>query len=179
MTDDEKPQKGQLSEEDKALWKQVMEDVVKLSRVKHLASSDIPKKTIEKQSIKSIGPAKIAQNIPVPESPLQKGIERRKAKKIKQGKVTIDGRIDLHGFTEAKAYEHLLHKIENAHQRGKRCVLVITGKGKDGKGILARRVPEWLAQPRIKEKIINISEALPQHGGSGALYVFLRKNPSP
>jgi len=59
--------------------------------------------------------------------------------------------------------------------QGWRAVLVITGKGALGDGVLRRHTPEWLAQPPLREHIAGISEAHRRHGGEGALYVALRR----
>jgi DNA-nicking Smr family endonuclease len=58
---------------------------------------------------------------------------------------------------------------------GRRMLLVITGKGALGDGVLRRRVPEWLAQPPLRPMIAGLSEAHRRHGGEGALYVALRR----
>lgn len=112
-------------------------------------------------------------------------IDRRTAEKLRKGKIPIEGRIDLHGMIQDQAHEALTYFIENSLLNQKRCVLVITGKGKakstseewlmPGQGVLKRRVPEWLSCPPFNKKILKICEAQPKHGGSGALYVYLRQ----
>lgn len=56
-----------------------------------------------------------------------------------------------------------------------RAVLVITGKGVGGDGVLRRRVPDWLAAPSLRDLIAGVSEAHRRHGGEGALYVALKR----
>ena len=65
----------------------------------------------------------------------------------------------------------------NAQAAGKRGVLVITGKGRadQGYGVLRRAVPTWLNQPPNRARIIAVHDAQPRDGGSGALYLLLRK----
>ncbi|MEP3115290.1 Smr/MutS family protein [Nisaea sp.] len=113
------------------------------------------------------------------------GIDRRTALKIKRGKQQIDGRIDLHGMRQEEAHRALNGFIASAYRRGQRCVLVITGKGSrsadDGErevGVLRRMTPRWLADGANKDKVLTYSPAQPQHGGSGALYVMLRRQKS-
>ena len=55
-----------------------------------------------------------------------------------------------------------------------RCVLVITGKGKGGEGVLRRNFLRWLEMPAARVLVSGYSEAHARHGGSGAWYVFLR-----
>jgi DNA-nicking Smr family endonuclease len=56
-------------------------------------------------------------------------------------------------------------------------VLVITGKGALGAGVLRRHVPEWLAAPPLRSAVAGLSEAHRRHGGEGALYVALKRPP--
>ncbi len=104
--------------------------------------------------------------------------------KMKRGKITPEGRIDLHGMTLDQAHPALVNFVLGAHAAGKRLVLVITGKGKvkpgDGPipariGVLKHQVPQWLQQHPIKPLVLQISQASLKHGGSGAYYVYLRR----
>ena len=67
--------------------------------------------------------------------------------------------------------------LRRACDDGWRLVLVITGKGLSGDGILKRRTPEWLAEPAIRALVAGVSDAHRRHGGKGALYVTLRRAP--
>jgi DNA-nicking Smr family endonuclease len=91
------------------------------------------------------------------------------------GREAIGARIDLHGLSQAGAQAALAAFVEDACARGLRGVLVITGKGLLGDGVLRRRVPEWLAEPPLRSLVAGISEAHRRHGGSGALYVALKR----
>ena len=107
--------------------------------------------------------------------PLSKraGIDRRTADRLKRGRLQIDGRLDLHGMTRDSAHSALNAFILSGRAAGKRCILVVTGKGK---GILKNEVPRWLNLPPLREQIVAVETAQPQHGGDGALYVLLRRN---
>lgn len=100
------------------------------------------------------------------------GVDRRTADRLRRGKMKLDGTLDLHGMTQAKAHGALTLFIETAHMADKRCLLVITGKGQ---GILKRAVPFWLSDPFLKPKILSVMTARQEHGGDGALYVLLRR----
>ncbi len=104
--------------------------------------------------------------------------------KLKRGKIKPEGRIDLHGMTLDRAHPVLTEFILSAHARGKRLVLVITGKGKmrdDGgpipvrHGVLRHQVPQWLAMPPLASAVLQITQAHVSHGGGGAYYVYLRR----
>ena len=63
------------------------------------------------------------------------------------------------------------------YRGGRRCVLVITGRGlgPDGPGVLKRAVPRWLAEAGLRRRILAVAAAQPRHGGAGALYLLLRR----
>jgi DNA-nicking Smr family endonuclease len=112
---------------------------------------------------------------PTPSVELNQDVSRR----IKRGRLGVDGRLDLHGHTQDHALAALHRFIDHHRARGSRLVLVITGKGRpeDGahNGILRRLVPLWLRSPGFGDSVIAVGEALPKHGGAGALYVHLRR----
>ncbi|MEX1035116.1 MAG: Smr/MutS family protein [Sneathiella sp.] len=123
----------------------------------------------------------LRQNVP--------GLDRRSAERLRKGRMEIDGRIDLHGLTRAEAHRRLRSFISAAQIQGKRCVLVITGKGSSKQktddapfmapektGILREAVPKWLMAADLRHLVIDIRNAQPKHGGSGALYVLLRRS---
>ena len=53
-------------------------------------------------------------------------------------------------------------------------MLVITGKGRAGDGVLRREVPLWIGQPPLDRLVIAYEPAAAAHGGDGALYLRLR-----
>ena len=101
--------------------------------------------------------------------------------RLTRGKLAPEARLDLHGMTLAEAHPALTGFIFRAHAEGERLVLVITGKGgrRDGpaqnRGILRHQVPHWLRQGGLAPLILQVTEAHLRHGGSGALYVYLRR----
>ena len=105
------------------------------------------------------------------------------AKRFKRENFKIEATLDLHGITEKEAFEKVCDFIKMAYNSGKRCVLIVTGKGLDEelfstRGVLRKSVPNWLSGSEISSLILafkNPSEAL---GGAGALYILLRKKSS-
>jgi DNA-nicking Smr family endonuclease len=77
-------------------------------------------------------------------------------------------------MTQAEAHARLFRYLSTAHTLGNRTILVITGKGVRGEGILRQAVPRWLAEPEFRAIASGFSEAHVSHGGSGALYVRVR-----
>jgi DNA-nicking Smr family endonuclease len=102
---------------------------------------------------------------------------RRAKQRVARGRDPIDGRLDLHGLTQAEAHDALLRFLHTAQTRGARLVMVITGKGRSGQGgVLKRQVPLWLVLPQFRAMVIGYDEAHQRHGGEGALYLRLRKS---
>lgn len=104
--------------------------------------------------------------------------DRRTANKLKRGKLDIDARLDLHGYTEDQAYRHLMGFIQAARASGARCVLVVTGKGRKTDmqpGKLKTAVPRWLNEPEFRPAVLSVTYAQQRDGGDGALYILLRK----
>ena len=112
-------------------------------------------------------------------------LDRRTAQRFARGQMKIDARIDLHGMTVAQAGLALSRFIREASTTGRRCVLVVTGKGKvprdnvfdtSHRGRIRAETPFWLNRPSLRPLILAIREAHARDGGSGALYVLLKLN---
>jgi DNA-nicking Smr family endonuclease len=104
-------------------------------------------------------------------------IEPRRKHRIAKEREPIGARLDLHGLDQDRARGVLERFLARAWDEGFRAVLVITGKGVQGDGILKRRTPEWLAAPHLAHMVAGISDAARRHGGEGALYVALKRKP--
>lgn len=105
------------------------------------------------------------------------GVDRRTVERMRRGKLPIDARLDLHGSYQDAAQADLNAFIASCAATGCRTVLVITGKGsvREGGGVLRRRLPDWLNQPACRPHVLAFAAARPEHGGSGAFYVLLRR----
>ncbi|MEM6439004.1 MAG: Smr/MutS family protein [Pseudomonadota bacterium] len=114
------------------------------------------------------------------------GLDKRTANKLKRGKRNPEARLDLHGMTAAAAHSTLTRFLHRARAEGKRCVLVITGKGgrrpvedapymPERIGVLRYAVPEWLTTAPLAPLVVGVYPAHQSHGGPGALYVYLKK----
>lgn len=102
-------------------------------------------------------------------------LDEAATRKIAKGRTSIDGRIDLHGMTQIDAHVNLLRFLEFSRDSGKRTVLVITGKGSLGEGVLKNAVPRWFSEPEFRQLVSGYKQARAPHGGSGALYVRIRR----
>ena len=113
----------------------------------------------------------------MPGETLDGGWDRR----LRRGIVDPDATIDLHGYTLASAHSELDHGIARTLAQGGRLILLITGKPRPQTGEGPRRgairaaVGDWLASSRHASEIAAVRAAHPRHGGSGALYIILRR----
>ena len=94
---------------------------------------------------------------------------------VYEGNVFIEDKLDLHGFNEIEANNLLEDFINRSIENGKRLVLVITGKGKEGEGVIKNNIISWLNNKSLRNKILAVNHASKKHGGSGAIYILLRK----
>ncbi len=89
--------------------------------------------------------------------------------------MAIDRRLDLHGMTQANAHAALDRFVRGAWRDGARLLLIITGKGSGGEGVLRKSLPQWLHAGEHAPRVLRMESAQPKHGGSGAFYVLLRR----
>lgn len=112
---------------------------------------------------------------PEPVGRREPGLDRRTAERIRRGERSPDARLDLHGMTAERAHRALDGFLANAVASGQRLLLIITGKGRSGTGLLRDAVPGWLRSGPHRSRILGVWQAHIRHGGAGALYVYLRK----
>jgi DNA-nicking Smr family endonuclease len=133
-------------------------------------------------------PVKAVPAARTPQPPIQGGgTDRRTQTRLRRGEIEIDGRIDLHGMTQAEARRALEAFVSSGAAMNRRCVLVITGKGVSRpddepgfmpdrqRGVLRDQVPRWLALAPLAQHVITWQPAARKHGGDGALYLLLRR----
>jgi len=102
------------------------------------------------------------------------GVDGQTLKQLSRGERKVEAVIDLHGMTLQAAHSALRRFVEIQAGAGKRCLLVITGKGGlDRPGRLKQEVPLWLEA--WKPPVLAVTNAQPKHGGAGALYVLLQR----
>ena len=177
----------QLSPEEKRLWSHVARHV-KPMQGKALPPEPEP----EDKPAPATAPAPVvaAPRPALPPLPSSKPampplapVERRTLQALRRGRKDVDSVIDLHGMRQEEAHFALLSFLHRAQSSGHGLVLVITGKGGaavssslfEERGVLRRMVPHWLRLPDLRHLVIGFEEASPQHGGSGAIYVRLRR----
>ena len=105
------------------------------------------------------------------------GLDRRTGQRFKRGQLPVEAWLDLHGMTQTEAHRALSAFLSVQNAAGRRCVIVVTGKGvgKEGGGVLRNAVPRWLNEAPNRDKVLAFEYARQQDGGAGALYVLLKR----
>ncbi len=163
-----------LTTDEKKLWRRLAASV-KTRRpiptdVEEGDEKPAPKRAASQTPPKAIAPTPASRAKPAP-PPQHRGNEKR----VRRGKLEIGATFDLHGHTQESGRAALERFLRAAHRRGDRTVIVITGVGRGGEGILKRRLPEWLSGHDIRPLVSGYAPAHRAHGGSGAFYVFLKR----
>jgi DNA-nicking Smr family endonuclease len=172
-----------LTDEEIALWTEVARSVAR----RHGAALPIPSNPL--RAARPPAPAPTATEPPParpakPFAPPLAPIERRLKRELSRGRAVIDGALDLHGLTQAEAHQALRGFLRHSQAQGARLVIIVTGKGgaidelsgwPNERGVLKRLTPQWLREPDLRSVVLGFEEAGRAHGGSGALYVRLRR----
>ncbi len=195
--------KGKLTDEDRELWSRVRRSVKPLkpeSAIPELTkTTDLAGMTSAEPERKAPRPGERKRNQAPPQPsaapyippvsakksgpPALSGLEPRQKRKLARGRSEVDDRLDLHGLRQATAFHTLAGFLRRAQSRRLKTVLVITGKGSSGDnapdggepGVLRRLVPQWLAREEFRDLVVGFEPASRRHGGSGALYVRIRR----
>jgi DNA-nicking Smr family endonuclease len=174
--------KAQLSDEERALWAHVAQSIRPLPGRKMPKVEPLPPaKTGVKLEGLAIGGA--LEPVQKPGIKPLVPLERRMRQRVTRGQSPIDGMLDLHGMRQDEAHRALLNFIHRKVHEGAVVVMVITGKGgfssgssvTGERGVLKRLVPHWLSDPGQRRYVLGFEDAAQHHGGTGALYVRLRR----
>ena len=181
---------GQPPADDTALWEQVTKSVTELPSRRNTVFLKEEARTVADPAATAKKAAKKPVAKQTPKAPPAKppaprpadlrlgersGIDRSNARRLQRGQMALEDRLDLHGLSKEQAHRQLIAFISRAVQQNLRHVLVITGKGRDGQGVLRHEVPLWLKDAPLAGYINAISQAQPQDGGAGALYIRLKR----
>lgn len=99
-------------------------------------------------------------------------------RQLRAGQFSPEAHLDLHGFNADQAKLTLFHFMREQYLAGKRCLLLIPGRGANSPGglpVLKEELKSWLTHDPLKRVVLAFTTALPRHGGAGALYVLMRK----
>jgi len=188
LVEPRQPRRRPVTTDEARLWQSVVDDVRPLpgrARPDPATAAPVPTPVASAPPPPGTAPARPSASPPSPRRPSgglpalghghAPGLDRRTAERMKKGELAIEAVLDLHGHIQDRAHAELNGFIERAWAAGRRLVLVVTGKGQGGDGVLRREVPRWLNQSPLRERVIGFSHARQHHGGEGALYVLVRR----
>jgi len=104
------------------------------------------------------------------------GVQSRLFRKLKRGQLRVECTLDLHGMTIAAAKQALCEFLAKAQMMNCRCIRIIHGKGKrsiQGIPVLKGKLDYWLRQ---RDEVLAFCSARPMDGGTGAVYVLIKKS---
>ena len=107
------------------------------------------------------------------------GLDPAILRKLRRGEYSIQDDLDLHGSTRDEAKGKVEAFLFRAIGDGKRCVLIVHGRGlgsKDHIPVLKNSLVQWFTHRALRKKVLAFVTALPCDGGAGAIYVLLRKS---
>lgn len=160
--------------DDQDIWTSFTREIKPLARQKEKIRPELPKLSFKKNMRPRGGPH-LPDPTPNQVVKVHEGMDRSLGALIRKGTRHVESTLDLHGSTQDQAHKRLYAFIVNAYLTHQRLVLVVTGRGEAPGGVLRQRVPHWLQEDIFRALIISVSQALPQDGGVGALYVLIRK----
>jgi len=109
------------------------------------------------------------------------GVSRETLSNLEKGGFAVSAHLDLHGMVLEDAQAAVDDFLREQQRRGRRCVLLVTGKGNNSpgqQGVLREKVPEWLARGPSARRVLAFVSARACDGGVGALYVLMRRTSS-
>jgi DNA-nicking Smr family endonuclease len=181
-----------LAPEEAALWKRVIATVKPLSSARvparpAVVDADPPVVPVVEAKARPAGkPVRPPRPAPAPPAAPPQTLDASWDRKLARGMVAPESSIDLHGHSLASAYDLLDRGLDAAVRRGDRVLLLITGKPPrpeserpHARGAIRAAVGDWLASSRHADRIAAVRGAHPRHGGSGALYIVLRRPRAP
>jgi DNA-nicking Smr family endonuclease len=174
-----------LTSEEARLWRRVTARDKPLRPIADEPDLDDASRPETKNALKSAPAKAVPANVaPLkPEKPKSpRAHDFGAEKRVRRGQIEVEARIDLHGFTQIAAESALETFLLGAQRARKRAVLVITGRGSlepswphSQRGVLRRRLPEWLDALAREGVVSGYASAHRAHGGDGAFYVFLKQ----
>lgn len=175
-----RPRRRSLSPDEVRIWRAVVRDVAPLpGRDAALPEEALPPPVVTPPPLPEppvFPPLKsVAAPLPSLRHGSSPGVDKRTAQRLQRGDMVVDARLDLHGLSQDSAHAALLSFVGRAYESGRRCLLVITGKGREGGGVLRAQVPRWLNDSPLRERVLSFSYARPRDGGDGALYILVKR----
>lgn len=182
-----------LTQEDHRIWARVSGSVTpprsrKAARI--TPGAILPDEPLKPETVRAprapfVGKPKVSTKIraaattPAPKTPhpprsAPEELEPRRQRRLSRERDPIEASIDLHGFGRFEAEDQLRAFLMGSQARGLRAVLVVTGQGRRGGGVIRASIHEWLQGHALRGVVSGFAMAHRRHGGDGAIYVTLK-----
>ena len=178
------PKHNEMTEEERELFRQAVGPVTRIKSNPRVDTS--PSKTLPKRIKQPHFPEETVMletdyhlELVSPEDRLffyKPGVAEKTLRQLKKGQLRCESQLDLHNLTIEEAENKLHHFLSLSHKAGLRCVRIIHGKGHSSKTpypILKNQVNNWL---RHHAFVLAFSSAKPAEGGTGAIYVLIKRS---
>lgn len=177
-----------ISDDDRRIWARITGTVTpprarKAVRVAVDAPGPAPSSAVAAKGARPARPA--APQVPTPPPPpvaprapslrVPDVLEPRRQRRLSRERDPIEARLDLHGYGRFEAEDVLRAFLSSSQARGLRAVLVVTGQGRRGGGVIRASIVEWLHSPTLRGVVSGFASAHRRHGGEGAIYVTLKR----
>lgn len=166
-----------LSEADRALWRAYAAEIVPLPgrELPPEPAAPVPAAppaVAQPAAVSAPAPRWAPPDITVNAPPA--GLDDRRWKDLRRGRIRPERTIDLHGRRVQEAHGAVRSFLADAYADGVRCVAVITGRGSSPEGgVLRRELPHWLNAPDLRR--ILLGAAHPHSANPGAVHLLLRR----
>ena len=179
----------QLGDQERALWGRVIATVEPMHVVKfkvEVKAPPAPPKPFRapaQAGVMAVKARPVRPTLPpAQEHKSSNNLDGQWDRRIDKGAIIPDVSVDLHGSGLSGAYARLDGALEQAIAQKMKVVLLVTGKARthdrasgEGRGAIASVVRDWLASSRHSSAIAAVRGAHPRHGGTGALYIMLKR----
>lgn len=174
-----------LTPEDRDIWDKVASTVspAKPRKAERIAVTAASVQSALKAPPKFVKPPRMgpAEPLPSPRGTSRAAqwapdpLEPRRHRRIARERDPIEASLDLHGFGRFEAQDQVTAFLTSCQLRGLRAVLLITGQGRRGGGVIRASIHEWLQSPGLRGVVSGFAAAHRRHGGDGAIYVTLKR----
>lgn len=183
-----------LSDAEQIAWAKLAQSVTPMAGRKRPPVPETPEKaarTAPRPAPKPAPKRPATKPAPEPPSPAARRIRSFDAqldghwdRKLKAGQIAPDYTLDLHGHSLNGAYDRVMRGLDQARAMQARVVLVIAGRERPvdpadrgtKRGAIRAKLLDWLAASAHGDSIAAIRKAHQRHGGSGALYLVLKRS---
>ncbi|HEY1224691.1 MAG TPA: Smr/MutS family protein [Brevundimonas sp.] len=178
--------RGDLSPDDKHIWTVVTDTVAPKRRAKALRVAEagpvgepVPRSGVAKAgrpvAAHAPSPKPVSTVPPAKPRPAPEALEPRRQRRLARERDPIEATFDLHGYGRFDAEDRLKAFLGGSQARGLKAVLVITGQGRRGGGVIRASIHEWLQSPAMRGVVSGFATAHRRHGGDGAIYITLKQ----